>query len=88
MKRGSDVYRKIESLLRQNGAVLKKSKKHRHWRFPSGAAWIVPCSPKSDSGFYNNLADLKNYLRTGHTARAPHRDVVFMRASVARLREL
>ncbi len=76
MKRGSDVYRKIESLLRQNGAVLKKSKKHRHWRF------------KSDSGFYNNLADLKNYLRTGHTARAPHRDVVFMRASVARLREL
>lgn len=58
-----DVYRKIGSLLRQHGAKMRKSKKHRHWVFPNGGVWIVPNSPKSDSGYYRNLADLKKYLR-------------------------
>jgi hypothetical protein len=82
MRRGRDVYRTIESLLRRNGAVLKKSKKHRHWKFPDGAAWIVPCSPRNDSGFYNNLADLKKYLRTGHSACSPARDVILRQKSM------
>ena len=78
-----DTYRKIVVLLREHGAVLKKSKKHSHWVFPSGAAWIVPRSPKSDSGFYHNLADLKKFLRTGDPVCAPCRAAMLQRVAVA-----
>ena len=79
MRRGSDVHRQIESLLRENGAVRQSSKKHQRWRFPSGDIWIVPRSPKFDGGFYYNLRDLQRFLRTGHSARAPHRDLLLRR---------
>ena len=57
-------------LLRESGAVLRRSKKHRHFVFPNGRVWIVPNSPKSDSGYYHNLADLKKYLSTSRRARS------------------
>jgi ribosomal protein S19E (S16A) len=57
-----DVNRKILQLLHKSGAVRRTSKKHRHFVFPDGRVWIVPNSPKSDSGYYHNLADLKKYL--------------------------
>jgi hypothetical protein len=59
-----DMYWRILRLLRKSGAVLRRSKKHRHFVFPNGRVWIVPNSPKSDSGYYHNLADLKKYLGT------------------------
>lgn len=83
MARKGDVHRKIEVLLRQNGAVLKKSKKHSHWVFPSGDSWIVPRSPKSDNGFYHNLADLKKFLKTGDPVCAPYRTLQLARESAA-----
>lgn len=63
-----DVYRRIIVLLRESGAVARKSKKHRHYVFPNGRVWIVPNSPKSDSGYYHNLADLKKYLNASRAA--------------------
>lgn len=83
MKRGRDVYREIETLLRQHGAVRQRSKKHERWSFPGGAVWIVPHSPRSDGGFYWNLHDLQRFLRTGHSARAPHRDLLLRRSADA-----
>jgi hypothetical protein len=58
-----DTYWRIVDLLRRNGAVQRRSKKHRHWVFPDGFVWIVPNSPKSSSGYHHNLADLKKELR-------------------------
>ena len=63
-----DMYWRIVRLLRESGAVLRRSKKHRHFVFPNGRVWIVPNSPKSDSGYYHNLADLKKYLSASRTA--------------------
>jgi hypothetical protein len=64
-----DIYWRILGLLRESGAVQRRSKKHRHFVFPNGRVWIVPNSPKSDSGYYHNLADLKKYLNASRTAR-------------------
>jgi hypothetical protein len=77
-----DTYWRIVDLLRENGAVERRSKKHRHWVFPDGFVWIVPNSPKSSSGYYHNLADLKKQLRRRRT----EEDRVLMEGAVSERR--
>jgi hypothetical protein len=53
---------KIESLLKQHGAKLERTKKHKVWRFPDGRIWVVAGSPRSSQSFRNNYHDLCRFL--------------------------
>lgn len=58
-----DSYWEIVDLLKANGAVLDRSKKHRVYKFPDGRIWVVPCSPRNPEMSYKaNLCELQKLL--------------------------
>lgn len=57
-----DAIDEIHELLKSNGAVLERTKKHHIWRFPDGRIWVLPGSPRSSQSYTNNLCDLRTFL--------------------------
>lgn len=54
--------REIKQLLKDHGAELERTKKHKVYRFPSGRIWVTSSSPRSDKAWKNNLSELREAL--------------------------
>jgi|SRR6185437_2346872 len=67
-------------LLKEHGAVLERTKKHRIWRFPDGKIHVMPSTPSCPHAWKNQLSDLKRFLnlvpsdRGKAGVRRPHRE--------------
>lgn len=75
-----DYIDKIHELLKDNGATLERTKKHKVWRFPDGRIWVVAGSPRSDNSYKTNYHDLCDFLgisnvRRKNPNRAPKKGV-------------
>lgn len=49
-------------LLKEHGATLSRTKKHKVWKMPDGRSWTMPASPSDVHSWKNNLSDLRNFL--------------------------
>jgi hypothetical protein len=52
----------LESLIEQNGGVLVRQRKHKVYRFPNGATFVVASTPECPLAYDNALAHLKRLL--------------------------
>lgn len=57
-----DVDAEIRSLLKEHGAVLERTKKHKVWSFPDGRIWVEGSTPSDVRAARNNLSDLRKML--------------------------
>jgi hypothetical protein len=63
MKSATDPDKKeVMRILREHGAVLERTKKHKIWRFPDGRIHVLPGSPGCAHAWKNQLHDLRNFL--------------------------
>jgi len=49
-------------ILKEHGAVLVRTKKHKIWKFPDGRIHVMPGSPSTMVTWKNQLRDLRNLL--------------------------
>lgn len=54
--------KEIMRILREHGATLERTKKHKIWRFPDGRIHVMPGSPSYPSAWKNQLHDLRKFL--------------------------
>jgi len=52
----------MESLIEQNGGKLVRQRKHKVYRFPNGATFVVASTPECPLAYDNALAHLKRLL--------------------------
>lgn len=53
---------KVNDLLTQAGAVLKRKRKHEIWSLPNGRNFVRPATPSDQKSDANGLSDLKHAL--------------------------
>lgn len=53
---------KVNDLLAQAGAVLKRKRKHEIWSLPNGQNFVRPATPSDTKSDANGLSDLKHAL--------------------------
>lgn len=62
MQNSSKVQNEIDALLKEHGAVLDRTKKHRVWKLPDGRIWVQGSTPSDVRAARNNLAQLRKML--------------------------
>lgn len=58
-----DARSEATRILEQNGAILKRDKKHEVWQLPNGKQFVRASTPSDIRSDQNSLADLKRMLR-------------------------